>query len=328
MPRRARIDAVGLLQHVMARGIEKRDIFLNEGDRKDFVLRLSDVLTKSGTACLAWSLMSNHFHLLLRPQKTALACLMRSLLTGYAVTFNLRHKRSGHLFQNRYHSIVCEEESYLRELIRYIHLNPIRAGVVSSLQDLEKYPWTGHSVLLGRTELPGQAVEGVLSMFGNDLAGARLRYAGFVSEGVDEGHREEFCGGGLARSVALLGGNPEDEAYDGRVLGCGDFVLDVIGDKELEIDEPMVEWDSLMREIAAAYHLEVSQVYQNTKVRKIAEARAVTCYVARGCGYRCVDIAHRLNMSPSGVTVAAKRGKTLASRGLPAAISIGAYFKA
>ena len=79
---------------------------------------------------------------------------MRRLMTGYAVTFNKRHKRSGHLFQNRYKSIVCEEDPYLLELIRYIHLNPLRAKLVQDLKELDKYPWTGHSAILGHRKNP------------------------------------------------------------------------------------------------------------------------------------------------------------------------------
>jgi len=79
---------------------------------------------------------------------------MRRLMTGYAVTFNKRHKRSGHLFQNRYKSVACEEDPYLLELIRYIHLNPLRAGMVKDLKELDKYPWTGHSTILGRRKNP------------------------------------------------------------------------------------------------------------------------------------------------------------------------------
>ena len=114
-----------LLQHVIVRGIEKRDIFTCDDDRLDFVRRFSRLLEETGTECLAWALLSNHFHLLLRTTDIPLSKFMRRLLTGYAVTFNLRHDRTGHLFQNRYKSIVCEEEQYLLELVRYIHLNPL-----------------------------------------------------------------------------------------------------------------------------------------------------------------------------------------------------------
>ena len=79
---------------------------------------------------------------------------MRRLMTGYSVTFNIRHRRSGHLFQNRYKSVICEEDTYLLELIRYIHLNPLRAGIVTDLKELDKYSWTGHSAILGRRKNP------------------------------------------------------------------------------------------------------------------------------------------------------------------------------
>src|SRR6185369_9058246 len=116
MPRSSRIDIPNLLQHVIVRGIERRDIFLSNDDRWDFRQRLQTLLQEMDVECFAWALMTNHFHLLLRPTRTPLAAFMRRLLTGYAVTFNLRHNRSGHLFQNRYKSLVCDEDSYLQEL--------------------------------------------------------------------------------------------------------------------------------------------------------------------------------------------------------------------
>ena len=150
MPRRPRLDAPGLLQHVMAREIERRDIFKDDKDRKFFIYRLATILEETQTQCYAWALIPNHFHLLLRTGPTALSKVMRRLMTGYAVTFNIRHRRSGHLFQNRYKSIICEEDPYLLELIRYIHLNPLRAKLVQDVKELEKYVWTGHSAILGR----------------------------------------------------------------------------------------------------------------------------------------------------------------------------------
>jgi len=134
----------------MARGIEGREIFTDDQDRTSFLDRFAAVLDETQTQCYAWALIPNHFHLLLRTGTTPLSKVMRRLMTGYAVTFNKRHKRSGHLFQNRYKSIVCEEDPYLLELIRYIHLNPLRAGLVKDLQELDKYPWAGHSAILGK----------------------------------------------------------------------------------------------------------------------------------------------------------------------------------
>ena len=152
MPIQPRLDAPDLLQHVMARGIERTRIYRDDKDRKSFLERLADILEEMQTQCYAWALIPNHFHLLIRTGASPLSKVIRRLMTGYAVTFNKRHKRSGHLFQNRYKSVVCEEDPYLLELIRYIHLNPLRAGLVNDLKELDKYPWTGHSAILGRRQ--------------------------------------------------------------------------------------------------------------------------------------------------------------------------------
>ena len=122
MPRQARIDATGALHHIIARGIERRPIFKDDGDRNDFLHRLGTVLTDTRTGCYAWALIPNHFHLLLRTGDVSISTVMRRLLAGYAVSFNRRHHRSGHLFQNRFKSVLCQEEPYLQELVRYIHL--------------------------------------------------------------------------------------------------------------------------------------------------------------------------------------------------------------
>ena len=120
--------------------------------------------------------MSNHFHLLLMPTAVPLSYFMRRLLTGYAVVFNRKHSRSGHLFQNRYKSIVCEQEPYLLELVRSIHLNPLRVGLVSELATLDHYPWSGHAVLMGNGQLEGYATTEVLGHYGKSLSRARQNY--------------------------------------------------------------------------------------------------------------------------------------------------------
>ena len=150
MPRQARLDAPGTLHHVMVRGIERSPIFKDNQDRQDFVSRIGKITQQTRTKILAWALMSNHVHLLVFSGPPGLSKFMRRLLTGYALRYNRRHRRSGHLFQNRYQSIVCEEETYLLELVRYIHLNPLRVGLVKSLEALDRYPWSGHMILMGR----------------------------------------------------------------------------------------------------------------------------------------------------------------------------------
>ena len=143
MLRQPRLDAPGTLHHLMIRGIEGRKIFENDQDKSDFISRLSQLVEPTGIRILTWVLMSNHAHLLVFSGTKGISLFMRRLLTGYAIHYNRRHGRSGHLFQNRYKSIVCDEERYLLELVRYIHLNPLRAREVKNLAQLEQYPWSG-----------------------------------------------------------------------------------------------------------------------------------------------------------------------------------------
>jgi len=144
MPRGPRVDFPGAVHHVYARGIEKRPIYLDDDDRKSFLDRIGKNLPKWGVRCLAWSLMPNHFHLLLQSDNGCLPSFMHCLLTGYSMRFNERHQRVGHLFQNRYKSPVVCKDGYFRDVVRYIHLNPVRSGFVRSIPELEEYSWTGH----------------------------------------------------------------------------------------------------------------------------------------------------------------------------------------
>lgn len=201
MPRQARLDAPGILHHVMVRGIEGCPIFRDDQDRQDFVSRISQLVEMTGTRVLAWTLMENHIHVLIFSGPQGISKLMRRLLTGYAVRYNLRHRRSGHLFQNRYKSIVCEEEPYLLELVRYIHLNPLRAGIVKSIEELEGYPWCGHGVLTGRRKNDWQETEYVLRQFSEGRRKAIRSYREFIEEGKDQGRRLDLVGGGLIRSL-------------------------------------------------------------------------------------------------------------------------------
>lgn len=133
MPRQARLDAPGTLHHVMIRGIERSPIFKDDQDRLDFTSRMGMLAKETGTKILAWALMRNHVHLLFFSGSAGISKFIRRLLTGYALRYNRRHRRNGHLFQNRHKSIICEEGSYLLELVRTIHLNSLRAAVAKSM---------------------------------------------------------------------------------------------------------------------------------------------------------------------------------------------------
>jgi len=344
MPRQARLDAPGVLQHVMARGIERRKIFWDDKDRSSFLERLAVILEETQTQCYAWTLIPNH--LLLRTGPTPLSTVMRRLMTGYAVTFNHRHRRAGHLFQNRYKSVVCEEENYLLELTRYIHLNPLRAGLVEDLNALDKYPWSGHSVLMGKLQNPlipemketpqperqGQpeklsltlaekTVDEVLRHFGSALNDARQHYRAFVENGIDQGTRPDLQGGGLVRSAGgnksgLLGRKKEErEKGDERILGSGDFVGNVLSGSD-DIERPRtlrkIPLSELVKKISNLLETEYDEVLSGNRRQKNCHARDLISFVAaKSMGYKFNDIAEILGIHPVTAGRCAERGKKL-----------------
>ena len=368
MPRQPRLDAPGLLQHVMARGIDRRNLFRDDKDRNSFLDRLADILEETQTQCYAWALIPNHFHLLLRTGPTTLSKVMRRLMTGHAVTFNKRHKRSGHLFQNRYKSVVCEEDPYLLELIRYIHLNPLRAKLVQDLKELDKYPWTGHSAILGRRKNPllpeppsnesfsaegglsfflssgkgkkqqrnpensvnpvkkekplaEKTIEDVLLHFGVTHKVARRRYRQFVKNGIDQGRRPEFQGGGLVRSsggnkAGLLGRKKKErEKGDARILGSGDFVGSILADSGQIKGYKFLRKISLPQlvvKVSAYVDADKNEVLSGNRRLKNCHARDLISFVAaNSMGYKFNDIAEILDIHPVTAGRCAERGKKL-----------------
>ena len=165
MPRQARLDTPGALHHIMVRGINKVAIFKDDQDRVCFLGRLGQNIVETQSSIYAWALMRTHAHLLVRSGRPGISGVMRKLLTWYAQYYNRRHHRRGHLFENRYKSILCDEENYLLALVRYIHLNPVRAKIVSTMQELDGYPWSGHRMILGRDEFPWMDRAHVLGQF-------------------------------------------------------------------------------------------------------------------------------------------------------------------
>jgi putative transposase len=322
MPRHSRIDAPGALHHLTIRGIEKRVIFRDDKDRVAFLERLGEILMGSSTPCYAWALLDNHAHLLLRTGEIPISRLMRKLLTGYAVTFNLRHRRKGHLFQNRYKSILCEEDAYLRELVRYIHLNPLRAGLVKDLRELESYPYSGHSVLLNKGKKGWQDRDYVLGYFGPTEREAKKKYLAFVSKGIKEGSRPDLVGGGLLRSVGGWKGlkdlrdSGERVRADERILGGSDFVERVLRESDEEWEKKSllkrrgVNLEGLLEKVASQFGVDTEELKSGSKVTRISAARAALCYLAvRKLGLTAASISKELVISPSAVSRSIVRGQ-------------------
>lgn len=313
MPRQPRLDIPGLLYHAIVRGIERGTIFCDDEDRCNFLDRFSFLLAETGTECFAWALIPNHFHLLLRPHQAGLSHLMRRLLTGYAVSFNRRHKRSGHLFQNRYKSILCEEDSYLLELIRYIHLNPLRTGLAPDLPALDRYPWCGHAKLLGKRPATGLAVDVVLGLFGKKQRTARHAYRQFVTDELAMGKRPELIGGGLRRSLALSPEADDHQDYDDRILGSSEFVQSLRQKGLLESSfSPRIGLKALQGIIEKHYQLTPRGLCRRGRQNTSAEARAVFCYCAvHWLLHSGVAVGRHIGIGPSSVTRAVRRGEKI-----------------
>jgi len=200
-------------------------------------------------------LIPNHFHLLLRTGSVSLATFMRQLLTAYVLPYNRRYNRSGHLFQNRYKSIVCEADPYLMELVRYIHLNPIRAGSVRSMGELERYRWCGDGVLMGKAQNSWQNTGEVLAYFGNKVRRARLKYWVFMEDGLRHGRRPELVGQVLSVRKESDG---SEEYKDSRVLGGSVFTKQVLSRKQEQGKGREIRWMSwavLLGKIAERWRL-------------------------------------------------------------------------
>ena len=311
MPRQARIDIPGLLQHVIVRGVAQIDIFLDDDDRKVFVQRLSDLLAETKTNCSAWALLDNHVHLLLTPTEQPLASFMRRLLTGYAVVFNLRHKRSGHLFQNRYKSIVCDSDAYLLELVRYIHLNPLRAGIVTTLDDLAEYRWCGHQQFLGKGKTQLIQKDEILSLFSKRRKTAIAHYLQFLADGLQQDKGVKLSTGGRRISQTLNSNLQEDDLFDERILGGGIFVEQVLTAAEFDIKSELT-LDKLVSRVAAHFGIAVEELAWPCRQPEIVHIKALICYLStRRYRIAGIDVAKRLGYSTSAVSHAAKRGQRL-----------------
>ena len=269
-------------------------------------------------------MIPNHLHLLLRTGVTPIATVMRRLLTGYAVNFNHRHRRHGQLFQNRYKSILCQEDLYLLELVRYIHLNPLRAGLVKELKDLDKYPYCGHSVLMGKRKHDWQDADYVLKIYNNKYSMARRRYREYVKKGITDGRRSDLVGGGLIRSaggwsvVKALRRSVNRVKGDERILGDGDFVETVLKaaqenlERKYKLEAQGYSFDWLVKRVAQLLELEPKDVLAAGKYAQSVKARSLLCYWGtRELGMTTVDLAKKLNLAQPTVSQSVMRGQKI-----------------
>lgn len=322
MPRGPRLDAPGTLHHVILRGIEKRRIVDDDDDREDFTTRMGAIALDTGTSVYAWALMTNHAHILLRSGTAGLPTFMRRFLSGYAVFYNRRHRRHGHLFQNRYKSIVCEEDPYFKELVRYIHLNPLRAGLVDTLAKLDRYKWCGHGIVMKRCKNDWQDRRYVLKWFGRKEEDAKKAYRRFVKKGIALGQRPDLTGGGLIRSVGgwsvvkSMRTSGLKEESDARILGSGAFVSAAI-----KHAAEKVKYQLPVMELKKSIQAEVERQCQKEKVSGASLKsgsrrpplpqlrRALALKLINSYGVSLAETARQLGISTSGVAQILRRSQ-------------------
>ena len=240
---------------------------------------------------------------------------MASLLGGYAGQYNRRHARSGYVFENRYKSILCDADSYLLQLVRYIHLNPLKARMVKTVSELDRYRWTGHAGLLGRHLQPWQTTDAILELFSKRRSSAHAKYRQFVVEGLHENRDEEFSGGGLIRSFgsweAVRDARKEHALRigDERILGDGDFVEQVLREDHLNLTEKAaleqqgMSLEQLIGRVCKRYAIKADQLMQKGRANDISVAKALICYWGiRKLGVTTVVLAKRFGISQSAVS--------------------------
>jgi putative transposase len=288
MARRPRLFAPGSLYHVIARGNQRQPTFLDDQDFQAYLTRLATYQKRYGLILYAYCLMPNHVHLLLQPSEPPLAKFMQGLQQSYTQRFNRAHGKVGHLFQGRYKAIVCETDAYLATLVRYIHLNPVRAGLVD---DPEAYAYSGHRAYLTGDGAGLIDVGLVLSMIGG-----RAAYRRFVLAGIGAGHEERYY-----------------PIEDQRVLGAREFAQRIRQQAAQPAGSaPRKPLEVALTELASQSRLDPSTLRSPDRSQSVTTARAVMSFVlVRRLGYRVADVAAALGRDGATISVIVSR---LASR--------------
>jgi REP element-mobilizing transposase RayT len=263
MARKPRLHLPGGFYHMMLRGNGGADIFFAKADRRRFLELLGEGVERFGHRLHGYCLMTNHVHLVVQAGEAPLSRAMQNLAFRFTRFVNARRKRIGHLFQGRYKALLVDADSYLLELVRYVHLNPVRAGLVADPAD---WPWSGHRAYLGRGAPAWLTTDWVLGALAGDRQDARAAYRAFVAAGLGEGARPEFHDGLAAPGV----------------LGDDDFAKRVLARAERRNKPP--ELATVVSRVSAAYGLRAAELAERSRARRPAEARHVIAYLARASG--------------------------------------------
>ena len=264
------------------------EIFFDDDDRYHFYLLAQQGIERFGHRIHGFCCMTNHVHLAIQVGEITLSKIIQNLSFRYTRWINQRRKRIGHLFQGRYKAILVDADSYLLELVRYIHLNPCRAGMV---KDPMQYPWSGHRAYLGEEQLPWLTTEWVLGQFSQQKAAAKRRYAKFIQEGLGEGYRIEFHSGG---------------EEDARVLGEDRFVNRVFNRDRSRVKPPSTK--KIVQTVCRHYGISEPDLWDRSRQRRLAEARGVIAWlVVQNESGTLTELAQKFNRDVSALSLAVRK---------------------
>jgi len=288
MARKPRIHFPSAVYHVILRGNAGDPIFFSDQDRYRLYLIFQYAVERFDIRIHAFCLMRNHIHLVVQTGDIPLSRIMQNISLRFTKWINYSQSRTGHLFQGRYKALLIDADAYLLELVRYIHLNPVRAGIVAAA---DEYPWSGHDAYLGTEQLPWLTTNHVLSMFSMDAEQARKAYNSFVQDGVGEGKRSVLHSG----------------TCEGRILGS-----DVFTDEILSMVDQKSEQEYSMSEVIATvcshFHISEEKLKAAGKARPMTEARAIAAAIVQAAPHlRLTDLAKLLGRDISALGKAAQR---------------------
>ncbi len=293
MARKPRVEYPGALYHVIARGNNRQPVFITQKNYQCYLDLLIKVKDELPFILYSFCLMPNHIHLLIKTKDAPLSRIMSKVQTSYAKYFNRSRKTVGHVFQGRYKAILCDSDIYLLELIRYIHLNPVRAGLAAMPQD---YVWSSHKEYLNN----GKAIvdkELVLPMFSKNSLEAKRQLNRFVVEKIAESQQEGFY-----------------RVVDQRFLGDEEFILDIslkfdgLKRKKLKFENRKIDLKSILGLVAKRCNIDERDILSQNQSRRISLARHLFIYVAKEeFNFSGKEIADLLDKDNSSISHAARK---------------------
>ena len=292
MARRLRIEIEGGLYHLIARGNDRQAIFHSPEDHLKFLALLIKEKARSPFFLYAYCLMTNHIHLLLERQQETVGGIMQRILGGYSRYYNRKHKHIGHVFQGRHKSILCQSDRYLSELVRYIHLNPVRARMVSLPED---YPYSSHRAYLGLEHDDLTDVDPVLRHFGPKKEIARERFREFVAAGIGTDYPEEFD---PLAEVSILG---SEEFVDSTIHRIGDTPRRRSEQAKKQVDRRF-DAEVLISAVEAAFGLSGDKFCGAEKSAKAVLAKEVLILVGRELGAGVSELSMVAGLDTSNIS--------------------------